>query len=145
MELNRNVSMSSAEDDGAPKGSSDRTFGFVFAVFFALVAVAPLRRGGAIRWWALIAAAAFAVVAITCPGILALPNRLWTKLGDLLHRLTSPIALGLIYWVGIVPIGIVMRLTGKDALRLRWQPNEASYWIVRHPPGRADAQMKNQF
>jgi len=71
-------------------------------------------------------------------------NKWWTKLGLLLYRVVSPIVLGLLFYVTLTPIALVMRLLGKDPLRLRRDPDAASYWIDRSPPP-APESMKNQF
>ena len=44
-----------------------------------------------------------------------------------------------------VPIGLLLRLFGKDPLRLRLDPAAQSYWIEREPPGPAADSMTNQF
>ena len=54
-------------------------------------------------------------------------------------------ALGLLFFVTIMPIGLVMRATGKDFLRLKRDPAAKTYWIDRTPPGPPPQSMKNQF
>jgi len=127
------------------KTSSERSFGFVFAGFFTLLGALSLYEEGH-RWplWFALAAA-FALVAYFVPHILAPLNRLWTKFGLLLHMIISPIILGLLFYVCIMPIGFLMRLSGKDPLRLRFDPAADSYWIRRDPPGPAPDTFKNQF
>ena len=127
------------------EGSSDRSFGLVFAAVFVLIGAWPLWQGAAPRWWALGVAAAFAAVAVLRPGLLAHPNRLWSRLGVLLGMLVSPIALGALFYLAFVPIGLLMRLAGKDPLRLRRDAGSASYWIPRRPPGPPPDSMTNQF
>jgi hypothetical protein len=127
------------------EGSSDRSFGLVFAAVFVLIGGWPLWHGAAPRWWALGVAAAFAAVAALRPGLLARPNRLWSRLGVLLGMLVSPIALGALFYLAFVPIGLLMRLAGKDPLRLRRDAGSASYWIPRRPPGPPPDSMTNQF
>ncbi len=87
----------------------------------------------------------FAIIAIWKPALLAVPNRLWTKLGVLLGKVVSPIALGILFYGVITPIGAVMRLAGKDALRLKLDSGADSYWIPRKPPGPPPDSMTNQF
>lgn len=126
-------------------GSSDRSFGLVFAAFFLIVGLLPLLHGHALRIWALLMAAGFLVVAMIIPGILSPLNRLWTSFGLLLHRIVSPIALSILFYGIVTPTGLLMRLFGKDPLRLRPDKNAASYWIVRTPPGPEPESLKNQF
>lgn len=127
------------------EGSSDRSFGLVFAAVFLLVGGLPVLHGGHIRWWALGVSAAFAVIALVIPSILAVPNRLWMKFGLLLAKIVSPIALGILFYLVFTPIGLVMRLSGKDPMRLKADPNAKSYWIDREPPGPPPQSMTNQF
>ena len=127
------------------EGSSDRSFGLVFAAVFGLIALGPLRHGHAPRWWASALAGVFALVALRRPALLATPNRLWTKLGVLLGKVVSPIALGILFYGVVTPLAVVIRLTGKDPLRLKLDPAAESYWIVRKPPGPPPDSMTNQF
>jgi hypothetical protein len=127
------------------EGSSDRVFGLVFAGAFLVIAGWPLWRGEGPRWWALGAAAAFALVALVKPALLSRLNRLWIKFGVLLGKVISPIALGVLFYGVLTPLGTVMRLTGKDPLRLKLDPAAASYWIAREPPGPPPDSMTNQF
>lgn len=127
------------------EGSSDRSFGLVFAAAFLVIAGIPLFHGEAIRWWAVGMAAVFALVALIRPALLAGLNRLWIKLGILLGKVVSPIALSILFYVVVTPIGVIMRLTGKDPLRLKFEPDAESYWIPREPPGPPPGSMNNQF
>ena len=127
------------------EGSSDRGFGLVIAGICLLVAVGPLRHGHAPRWWVFAVGSAFALVALVKPALLAIPNRLWTKLGVLLGKVVSPIALAILFYGVLTPIAIVMRVSRQDPLRLRIDRAADSYWIVRQPPGPAPDSMNNQF
>ena len=117
----------------------------LFAGVFLVVACWPLFYRESPRWWALGIAAAFAFVAIWKPALLERPNRLWIRLGLLLGKLVSPIALGILFYGVIAPIGVVVRLTGKDPLRLKSDPSASTYWVKREPPGPAPETMTQQF
>lgn len=127
------------------EGSSDRSFGVVFAVVFFLIGAWPLIGGGSPRWWAVGIGAVFLAVAFLKPGLLAVMNRWWMKLGLLLGKIVSPIALGILFYGVMMPIGTLMRLSGKDPLRLKRDPGAQSYWIEREPPGPPPDSMTNQF
>ena len=140
--------MSTHEDfdrSGEAKTSSDRSFGIVFAVVFAVVWLWPLVFDGRPRWWALVLAAAFLIVALAAPRLLAPANRLWTKFGTLLHHVVSPVVLGFLFYLVVTPTGMIMRGFGKDPLRLRPKPKAESYWIDRRPPGPPPESMPHQF
>lgn len=125
--------------------SSDRGFGLVIAGVCLLVALGPLLHGRAPRWWAFAVASVLALVALVKPVLLSRLNRLWTKLGMLLGKVVSPIALGILFYGVLTPVALMLRLTGKDPLRLKLDPAASSYWIVRKPPGPPPDAMTNQF
>ena len=127
------------------EGSSDRVFGLVFAAVFLVIAGWPLLRDGTFRWWALVISGVFAAVAVSRPMLLAGLNRRWMKLGLVLGKVVSPIALGILFYIVIAPIGFFMRVIGKDPLRLKLDSSAASYWIPRKPPGPPPDSMTNQF
>jgi Saxitoxin biosynthesis operon protein SxtJ len=128
----------------APEGS-DRGFGFVFAAVFSLIGCWPLLSLQPPRWWALAIAAAFAIVAFIRPQILHPLNQLWLMLGRLLHRIVSPLVMGVIFFTVVTPTGWLMRLRGKDVLSLRRRPDLTTYWIERGASRPESEAMKNQF
>jgi len=125
--------------------SSDRSFGLVFAAVFGLIGVWPWLFGRELRLWSLAVAALFLAVALLFPRALAPLNFVWKKIGLALHHITNPIIMGLVYFIAIVPIGLIMRARGKDLLRLRFDRAASSYWIVRDPPGPKRGSMAKQF
>ncbi len=127
------------------EGPTNRSFGLVFAVVFTIIALYPLIRGREIRAWALIVAGIFALLAFFLPALLAPLNRVWFQFGLLLHRIVSPLVLGMMFYVAITPMSLLMRLFGKRPLELDFDPAAQSYWIIRDPPGPAPESMKNQF
>ncbi len=127
------------------QSSSDRSFGFVFAAVFLIVALYPLLHAAGIRIWAVVISGLFLLLAALVPQVLAPANRLWTKFGLLLHNIVSPLALGILFFLVVTPTGLLMRLFGKDPLRLRFDPAADSYWIKRDPPGPAADSLNNQF
>ena len=121
----------------AIEGSSDRTFGLVFAVFFLFL--------GLWRVWAMGAGVAIALIAWIRPAWLRLANRLWTRLGILLAKIVNPVATGIMFFLVVTPMGLLMRLLGKDPLRKTSDPAAATYWILREPPGPLPETMARQF
>ncbi len=53
--------------------------------------------------------------------------------------------MGLLFYLTIWPTGLIMRITGKEFLRLKREPDRDSYWIVRDPPGPPRESMRDQF
>ena len=123
--------------------ASERSFGLVFSAVFALAAFLPLLDHGAIRWWAVGVSGLFLILALAAPRALALPNMLWMKLGKLLHMIVSPVVLSLLFIVAVVPTAVILKLMGRDPLRLKLDKKAASYWQKREP--REDASFTQQF
>lgn len=130
---------------GDAQPGSERAFGFVFAGFFALVGLWPLLSGSGPRPLALALAGLFAAGALFAPGLLKPLNRLWFRFGARLHRFVSPLVMGFLFYLTVTPVAFLMRMSGKDPLRLRFDRGAKSYWIERAPPGPSPETMRNQF
>ena len=129
----------------AVKTSTNRSFGWIFTGVFVIVGLWPLLEGTTPRRWALLTAAAIALITLAAPVLLSLPNRLWLRFGLLLHRLVSPVVLGFLFYIVVTPTGLLMRLFRKDSLRLRGGGTNVSHWISRDPPGPKPDSLRNQF
>jgi predicted membrane metal-binding protein len=128
------------------EGSSDRSFGLVFAAAFGIYGLWPLLDvPRSVRFPAIAAGAGFLFVALVVPKILAPLNRIWMKIGLLLGRVVNPIVMGLLFFLTITPIGVMRRLLGADAFRRGFDRGAASYWIERKPPGPPPESMRQQF
>ena len=122
--------------------SSEKSFGVVFSIVFLIVALYPLINSESLRIWALVVSIIFFLLAFLAPKILVLPNKLWFKFGLLVGSIVAPIVMTLIYFVTVLPTGLIMRLLGKDLLKQKLDKNAKSYWIERKQPM---GSMKNQF
>ena len=126
-------------------GSSNRGFGLVFAFVFSVVGLLPVIGGGSPRSWALTVSAIFLVIALLAPGLLKPLNQVWLRVGLLLHKIVNPVAMGLIFFLAMVPVALIIKVIRRDALRLRMDRSATSYWIARTSPGTDPAAMRNQF
>jgi len=127
------------------KVGSERSFGIVFAVVFALIGLFPLWSNAPVRIWALIISGTFLVLAFTFPKSLKALNLVWFKFGMLLHKIVNPLIMGLVFFATIMPIGLLMRALGKRPLNLSFDKSAKSYWVYREPPAPAVDSMKRQF
>ena len=123
------------------KISSNRSFGIVFFIVFLLIALYPLTYSEEIRVWSATISFIFLVLGLFNSKILTPLNKLWFKFGIFLGKIISPIIMGIIFFLVVTPIGLLMRLLGKDLINLKYNNNK-SYWIEKKGP---KSKMKNQF
>ena len=124
------------------KQGTERNFGVVFGAVFGLIGLYPLLAQEGVRLWALAIAAVFFVLAFFAPRALSIPNKLWFKFGMLLGAIIAPIVMVLIYAIAVVPVGLALRLFGKDLLRVKLDKKANTYWIERSQPV---GPMRDQF
>jgi saxitoxin biosynthesis operon SxtJ-like protein len=132
------------ERDEPIVGSSDRSFGFVFTVVFAIVGLGPAWNNEPLRPWALVASACFCIAALIAPGMLAPLNRIWLRVALVLQRVVNPIVLAALFYLVVTPWGLVARALGKGMVRdLSPDPSAPTYWIDR--AGQRRSRMDQQF
>ena len=124
------------------KTSSNKSFGIVFFVIFLVVSLWPLINEGEIRIWSIVISIIFLFLGLINSKILTPLNKLWFRFGILLGNVFSPIVMGIIYFGVITPIGILMKLIGKDILNLKQNKKSSTYWIKKE---KVISNMKNQF
>jgi len=124
------------------KISSNRSFGIVFFVVFLFIALYPITYSEDIRIWSLIISFIFIILALLNSKILTPLNKSWFKFGVILGKIISPIIMGIIFFLVVTPIGLIMKVLGKDLLRLKYNKKDNTYWIEKNGP---KSKMKNQF
>ena len=124
------------------KTSSNKSFGLVFFVLFMLIALWPLLNDENIRIWSVIVSIIFLILGLFNSKILTPFNKLWMRLGILLGAIVSPIVMGIVYFAVITPIGLIMKLFGKDVLNLKIDKNKNTYWTLKK---KIPSKMKDQF
>ena len=123
------------------KISSNRSFGIVFFIVFLVIAFYPLTYSGELRVWSVMISLIFLFLGLLNSKILTPLNKLWFKFGIFLSKIISPLIMGIIFFLVVTPIGLLMRLLGKDVLNLKYNNNK-SYWIEKTGQ---KSKMKNQF
>jgi len=127
------------------KMGSDRAFGLVFAVLFAIIAFFPVIKDEPVRLWALGICAVFLLVALIRPALLQPLNKIWFQFGLGLHKIMSPVIMAVLFIIAIVPVALIFKIIGKDPLFRKFDKTAETYWITRDPPGPDPEHMKQQF
>ncbi len=95
-------------------------------------------------YWLMAVAAAFLALALAFPWVLMPINRLWSTLGHGLGWVNNHLLLGLFYFLFMVPLGLFMRLFGRDPMHRRLEPGTESYFTPISP--RTDAEtLRDMF
>ena len=123
------------------KISSNKSFGILFCIVFAIIAIWPIIHGEQVRIWPIPISLIFLLLGLFNSRLLNPLNLAWIKFGELIGKIVAPIVMGIIYFLIITPIGLFMRLIGKDLLNLKLSRNK-SYWIQRE---KKVGSMKRQF
>ena len=110
------------------KKNTNRSFGILFFIVFSIISIWPVLSGGELRLWSFILAIIFLIMGITKSRFLTPFNIAWIKFGELLGVIISPLIMGLVYFLVVLPIGILMRVLGKDLLSLKFNKNIETYW-----------------
>jgi Saxitoxin biosynthesis operon protein SxtJ len=113
---------------------SDRAFGLTFAMVFATIVGVGWLIFGTVLHWALALSAVFLVIALTIPGVLLPLNRLWAVISYRLGQLNNYVILGLFLYLFVFPMGLIIRLLGREPMQRAFNPKANSYWtpVERH-------------
>ena len=123
---------------------SNRKFGFFFTFIFVVAAAYFYYSANvSLAYLFIVAASIFLLVTLIKSDAFLPLNKLWMRFGLLLSMIVSPIVLGIIFFGLFTPIAILMRLSGRDELRLKLSHKE-SHWITRSKPIKSET-FKNQF
>jgi hypothetical protein len=129
-------------------GSADvkqlRSFGLLVGGVFLFIGLWPLVwRGDAIRPWALTIAAILMPLGLLLPTFLAPLHKGWMAVGHVLGWVNTRIILGIVYYGLLVPMGLLMKMLGRDPMRRAFVPEMETYRVVRER--RDPSHMKNMF
>jgi hypothetical protein len=121
-----------------------RSFGLIVGGCFAIIAFAPrILRGENPRVWALVPAVLLVATALILPLALRSFHGFWMTIGEGLGWLNTKILLTLLYYFMIVPIGMILRVSGSDPMKRKLEQNAQTYRIPRKK--REPAHMQRQY
>ncbi len=112
---------------------SDRAFGLTFAAVFAIIGPVGWLVFEARLIWAPVAASVFLLVALAAPGILLPLNRLWARIAHRVGLFSNALLLGSFFFLFVLPLGLIIRLFGKDPMVRTIDAEAETYWT---PVGR---------
>ena len=121
--------------------SSNRSFGLLFFIVFIIIGLWPLKNDLELNYIFIGISIIFLILGLMNSKILTPLNKIWVKFGELIGKIVAPLVMALIFFIILTPIGLFLRLIGKDLLNVKLNNNK-TYWIKRDKkPG----SMKRQF
>ena len=121
--------------------TSNKSFGILFFIVFLIIGLWPILTSNDVRLWSLAISVIFLILGLINSSILEPFKNSWIKLGELLGKIIAPIVMGLVFFTVLTPISFILRLFGKDLLKIKYSKDN-TYWIKRE---KNVGSMKKQF
>ena len=113
------------------KKSSNRSFGILFFLVFLGFGLWPLTKEISPNIYLIIISVIFLILGLLNSKLLSPLNNLWIKFGEILGKIIAPIVMAAVYFLILTPISLLVRLFGKDLIKMKFSNNIKSYWIKR--------------
>ena len=121
---------------------SNRSFGLIFFTVFFVISFWNFRgEFSQIKTIPLYISLFFLILGLLNSKILTPLKKIWIKFGELMGKIVSPVVMAIVYFVVITPMAVIIRLLGKDLLKIKFE-KVSSYWINRR---KKVGSMKKQF
>ena len=122
--------------------SEGRKFAFTVGTAFAVFGGVLIWRGhGQVANAAFVIALSLGAAGILIPQHLGPVLRAWMGLAHLISKVTTPIFMGVVYFLVLTPAGLIRQATGRSPVRPRGRSG-ATYW---HRVERPASDLERQF
>jgi len=122
-----------------------REFGVTIGAVLIVIGDIAMARGRA-SWPCLLSAGLlFAALGLLRPAVLKPFQKAWMALGIVIGFFVSRIILSALFYGVITPIGLMMKLFGKDILDQRIDKDRSSYWLARPVAVKPKESYENQY
>jgi hypothetical protein len=122
-----------------------RKFGLLFMTVFLLLAAYLFWKGKPAWWAGAVCAGIFGGAGLLTPSLLRMPHKLWMQFAGILGWVNTRVLLSLFFFIVLTPVGLVMRLFGRDPLTRRMSKERATYWEKREKPPPDRSRFENLF
>lgn len=124
---------------------SNSKFGFFFTAIFLFASLYLFSKDYDLIGLTLIAVSiSFGLLTVIKDELLLPLNKLWMRFGFLLGSIVSPIILGIFFFLIFTPLGLILRLFGRDELRIKLSTRK-SFWKIRNSQDSDNESFKQQF
>lgn len=108
-----------------------RHFAFIFAILVAGLfgLIFPLLFDIRFALWPWLVGLGFVLWGSFAPGTVRRFYHAWMRFGFIMGAIMSRVVLGIVYYLTVVPVGLILRFRGKDPMRRVLQPDADSYRV----------------
>jgi len=109
-----------------------RTFGIGLTIFFLLVGSPLYYRGNFPNYrWFFAVSGLILLIATLRPGLLAPIHRVMARVARAIGWVNTMALLSIIFYGIFTPVGLLVKLLGRDSLDRKWDRQASSYWHKR--------------
>ncbi len=124
--------------------AAGRKFGLTVGVAFLVIGALLIWRHKPVRAdFALAIGGIMVAAGLVVPTTLGPVERAWMGLAHAISKVTTPIFMGIVYFLVITPLGFLRRAFGGSSMRRRAEP--ATYWVAHTPAADSRESMERQF
>ncbi|MDO9043396.1 MAG: SxtJ family membrane protein [Desulfocapsaceae bacterium] len=109
-----------------------RNFSLTLGIGIALIfgALLPWRLGHHVPVWPWVFLGIFSLFGLVAPFSLKLPYRVWMRFGLIMNAIMSRLILGVLYYLTVLPIGLILKMSGKDSMGNQFDKDALSYRVI---------------
>ena len=111
--------------------SALKKFGFTFAVISFLISIISLINHSKFFFYFILAGLLLLVISISIPEVLKHVYKIWMTFALVLGIITTNLILTILFYAIITPIGLIIKLRGKNLLDLKFNKDSNTYWNYR--------------
>tara|TARA_B100002019_G_C21266955_1_gene599935 strand:+ start:948 stop:1319 length:372 start_codon:yes stop_codon:yes gene_type:complete len=107
----------------------NKSFGILFFIVFLIIGLWPLKNGQNPYFFLIFVSFIFLILGLFKSNLLTPLNKAWLHFGEFLGKIIAPVVMSLVYFLILTPISLLVRIAGKDLLKLKFSEKEKSYWL----------------
>ena len=111
--------------------TNNRSFGILFFIVFLIIGLWPLLSGEILRLWSVILSLIFLLLGLINSKLLNPLHKAWIQLGITLGKVIAPLVMLVIFFAIVTPIGLLLKIFGKDLLKIKKNKLAKTYWTLR--------------
>ena len=111
--------------------TNNRSFGILFFIVFLIIGLWPLLSGETLRLWSIFLSLIFLLLGLINSKLLTPLHKTWIQLGIILGKVIAPLVMLVIFFAIVTPIGLLLKIFGKDLLKIKKNKFLKTYWITR--------------